>query len=78
MELLIQSSDESLYPYPTVLILPKSLLESHVNLPTEKINFPKIQERKITFTKRDSFNLKVYEKTAEKYNKKHRISFSIL
>lgn len=46
MELLIQSSEEFLYPYPTVLNLPKSLLESQVNLPTEKINFQKIQERK--------------------------------
>lgn len=46
VELLTQSSNEFLYPYPPVLILPKSLLESQVNLPMEKINFQKIQGRK--------------------------------
>jgi len=44
--LLTRNSEEFLDPYPTVLILPKSLLESQVNSPMQKINFQKIQERK--------------------------------
>lgn len=47
VELLMQNFEESLNPYPTVLlILPQSLLESQTNLPVEKINFQKFQGRR--------------------------------